>query len=433
MRWANISIEKGYINSKKRDESGESCRVVNIGDYAQLLAIDNVYAHMGIKEEEIVRIEYYDLLDYDGEYVILPINFIFFNPFYGERELILSPKIIPVFLGIHCINMCFNTNEAAFFSRFAPIGCRDERTMELFRQVGIPSYLQGCITAAFPRRQEKTYEKIYLVDIPDSLKEYLPENIRYEGIYMSQQFYGNIEKYLEKENCNSIRQYMKKRLELYRDTAKLVITSRLHCASPCIAMGIPVIFVCNNYSSSYAWLERLIPVYTRADFQEIDWEPESVEYEDVKELIVQNAMKRLYSVRKKYEDIIEISEFFENRHKHAYRNEYIMQIEDFVSREWKDKSEIKYGIWGITQSSAEVYEWITKNYPQAKLSVVIDEFRDIEFNGIKAVRSDVIENYKDCYFFATGNSSSIAAQKKFKEMGMESKFCSIYGKLYEDV
>ena len=103
MKWANICIEKGYAHSKERDAEGKSNRLVNIGDYAQLLAIDNLYSYMGVKEEDIVRIEYYDLLDYDGEYVVLPINFIFNNPYYGERELLLSSRIIPVFLGINCM------------------------------------------------------------------------------------------------------------------------------------------------------------------------------------------------------------------------------------------------------------------------------------------------------------------------------------------
>ena len=433
MKWANISIEKGYIKNEERDVSGKNQRVINLGDYAQLLAIDNLYSHMGIKEEDVVRIEYYDLLDYDGEYVILPLNFIFFNPFYGQRDLILSPKIIPVFLGIHCINLNFGKRELEYFSQFAPIGCRDERTMNLFREKGILAYLQGCISATFPKREKRTYKKIYLVDIPEKLKEYLPQNISTDGIYMSQQIYGDCDKYLQKENCKSIKECMKKRLELYKDSAKLVITSRLHCAAPCIAMGIPVVFVCDEYSASYSWLEKLIPVYTKEEFAKIDWNPEAVEYEEMKETILQNASKRLLESKEKYEEIYKISEFYESRRKKDYKNGYIMRIEEFVSKEWKEKrGEIKYGIWGITQSSDEVYNWITQNYPNARLVVVIDEFRDMEFKGIKTTRSDVIEKYKDCYFFATGNSSSIAAQKKFKELGMETNLCTIYGKLYVD-
>lgn len=433
MKWANICIEKGYAHSKERDAEGKSNRLVNIGDYAQLLAIDNLYSYMGVKEEDIVRIEYYDLLDYDGEYVVLPINFIFNNPYYGERELLLSSRIIPVFLGINCMNTNFSINEYNYFSKYSPIGCRDERTMMLFRKAGISAYLQGCISATFPKRPQGEHDKIYAVDIPEALKGYLPQEISDNAIYLSQQFYGNIEEYLAKENCKTIKQYMEKRLKLYRDTAKLVITSRLHCAVPCAAMGIPVIFACDTYSSSYAWLEKLIPVYTKEEFGEIDWNPHAIEYEEMKGVILHNASRRLKETKEKYEEITKISDFYETREKRDYKNSYTMRIEEFVSKEWKGKENIKYGIWGITQSSDEVYNWISQNYPNAVLTVVIDEFRDIEFKGIKAVKSEEIQKYKDCYFFATGNSSSIAAHKKFKELGLENKFCSVYGKLYKDV
>lgn len=150
--------------------------------------------------------------------------------------------------------------------------------------------------------------------------------------------------------------------------------------------------------SSYAWLEKLIPVYTRNEFAKIDWNPCAIEYEEMKEVILNNASRRLKDTKEKYEEIIKISEFYENRVKRDYKNSYIMRIDEFVSKEWKGKKEIKYGIWGITQSSDEVYNWISQNYPNAVLSVVIDEFRDIEFKGIKAVKSEEIQKYRDCYF-----------------------------------
>lgn len=433
MKWANISIEKGYVNSNERDNTGSSVRVINIGDYAQLLAIDNLYEYMGIKNEDIIRIEYYDLLDYDGEYVVLPINFIFFNPYYGERELILSPKIIPVFLGIHCINMNFSPNELHYFSRFAPIGCRDARTLELFRKAGITAYLQGCISATLPKRKCKQYDKVYLVDIPEVLQQYLPADIRDNGIELTQQYYGNIEEVLNREKCATIREYMKKRLELYRDSARLIVTSRLHCAAPCIAMGIPVIFVCEEYSSSYAWLEKILPVYTKDEFKNIDWNPDSVEFEEIKRLTLSCAKRRLEETKEKYEKFFQISAFYENRREREYKNAYLIRVEKFVREAWREKDEIRYGIWGITQSSDEVCDWIGQNYPNAKLEIVIDDFRDIEFRGIRAIRSDNIEKYSGCYIFATGNSSSIAAQKKFRELGCEDYLCTIYGKLYEDI
>lgn len=78
MKYANISIERGYAKSKERKNA---IRVVNIGDYIQIIAIDNLYKKMGISKKDIVYIEYYDLFDYDGDDVILPFSFIYFNPY----------------------------------------------------------------------------------------------------------------------------------------------------------------------------------------------------------------------------------------------------------------------------------------------------------------------------------------------------------------
>ena len=60
MKYANISIESGYAKSKERKNA---IRVVNIGDYIQIIAIDNLYKKMGISKRDIVYIEYYDLFD----------------------------------------------------------------------------------------------------------------------------------------------------------------------------------------------------------------------------------------------------------------------------------------------------------------------------------------------------------------------------------
>ena len=51
MKYANISIESGYAKSKERKNA---IRVVNIGDYIQIIAIDNLYKKMGISKRDIV-------------------------------------------------------------------------------------------------------------------------------------------------------------------------------------------------------------------------------------------------------------------------------------------------------------------------------------------------------------------------------------------
>jgi hypothetical protein len=430
MKYANISIERGYAHSAIRFGKDKE-RKINIGDYAQILAVDNLYCRMGIPNEEIIYIEYYDLFDYDGEYVILPINFIFFNAFYGERDFILSSKIIPVFLGIHVINGNFKKQEWEYFRKYSPIGCRDAKTLKIFREQGIDAYLQGCITSTFPKRNSGKYNKIYLVDAPKTLEKFMPDEIAKGAIIMSQEIYGDIDAWLEKEDCHSIKDYMKKRLYMYQSTAALVVTSRLHCAVPCMAMGIPTIFACEQYSSSYAWLESIIPVYGASVFKDIDWYPKGANYEDMKEQVLQYAIHRIKHAYKKYYDMCTISSFFEKGASENFKDAYTWRLEKYGEEHWKKEEKINYIVWGVTQITDEVCDYMDRKYPNSKLVAVIDDYREIFYRGLKSMKSDIITSYPECYFIGTGNSSSSAAQKKFAELGWTDRLCTVFGKNYE--
>lgn len=428
MKYASISIERGYAGAAIRFGTN-STRKINIGDYAQILAIDHLYEVMGIPAKDIIYIEYYDLFDYDGEYVILPINFIFFNAYYGERDLILSPKIIPVFLGIHAINGSYNERELEYFRRFSPIGCRDIRTLSIFRKKNIDAYLQGCITSTLPKRapEKETYKKIYFVDTPDSLNSYIPPEIEPKVEHLSQEIYGEIDKWLQEEQCRTIKEYMGKRLSLYRDTAALVVTSRLHCAAPCVAMGIPTIFACEEYSSTYAWIEKLIPIYTPKTFKDINWNPSVIEYEPLKDSILKFAIHRLRTTYEKYHDRCQISDFFESNFSDDYKDAYTWRLAKYGEKHWKTTDKFKYIVWGVTQITDGVCEYIAQEYPNASLVGVIDDYREITYRGLRSIKSDKIIEYPDCYFIATGNSSSSAAQLKFAELGWNDKLCTVFG------
>lgn len=434
MKYANISIERGFASSNHRT-GVDVIRKINIGDYAQILAIDYLYQMMGIDQKEIVYIEYYDLFDYSGEYVILPINFIFFNAYYGERDLILSPKIIPVFLGIHAINGNYNEREVEYFKRYSPIGCRDVWTLSIFREKNIEAYLQGCITMVFPKREVNSaaYKDIYFVDIPKSLEAYVPPTISEKAIHLSQEIYGDIALWLQGEQCDTIKEYMKTRLNKYRDNAALVVTSRLHCAIPCIAMGIPTIFACEEYAANYTWAEKLMPIYTPDTFRDINWNPDIVEYEDLKHKILAYAIKRIQNVFNEHCDRCDISEFFEAKTAREYKDSYTWRLEQYGREHWDAGKEFKYVVWGVTQITDEVCGYMEQKYPEAVLIGVIDDYRDITYRGLIAMKSEKIPEYADCYFIATGNSSSSAAQKKFAELGWQDKLCTVFGTNYNSI
>lgn len=147
-------------------------------------------------------------------------------------------KIVPVFLGLSILtNIISGIKDIEYLKRYEPIGCRDEYTLEVMRNHGIKAYLNGCLTAAFPRvrnNEDNDLTKIFCVDISDELKKHIPTNIINHCIFMSHTYYKS-ELHCSPEE--KVRQVYK----TYILEAKMVITSRLHVAISCIATGFPVI------------------------------------------------------------------------------------------------------------------------------------------------------------------------------------------------
>jgi len=101
-------------------------------------------------------------------------------------------------------------------------------------------------------------------------------------------------------------------LKQYRDRARLVITSKIHCAMPCIAMGIPVVFLYDtdkqndyrvkiindlvgvNYVHKSGWLAKLKNIKL---CKQINWSPKPLDIESMKQEIREGfaqAFNRIY-------------------------------------------------------------------------------------------------------------------------------------------
>ena len=148
--------------------------LVNLGDQIQAEAVLYLYEQMGIKREDVLRLDLKDLTDYKGEYIILPIN-INLSLNWIVNIFPLSPYIIPVFLGLSYFSAeTLPQYLADYFRSFGPIGCRDESTLNLMRRNNIPAYLFGCITMILPNHGMHINEKkkIFLVDVPASFDHY---------------------------------------------------------------------------------------------------------------------------------------------------------------------------------------------------------------------------------------------------------------------
>ena len=90
MKYARIDIETiGFVN--KNDKTH-----INFGDHLQNIIIKDLYDKMGIDKSDIYVLDFNEISTYNGEYLVLPIN----QAISHNMQNFLSPRIIPVFLGI---------------------------------------------------------------------------------------------------------------------------------------------------------------------------------------------------------------------------------------------------------------------------------------------------------------------------------------------
>ena len=161
----------------------------------------------------------------------------FFNAWWGSSKANWPPpsNVDPIMLSIH-IGPGMQKQwvmHIEYLKQRAPIGCRDYGTLTLLRHLGVNAYFSGCLTLLMenPNISGKRTDNIYLVDVQDSFINLLPIDVQEKAIRVAH-------KVRTKERFTEAYRLM----ELY-GSAKVVITQRIHCALPCVAMGTPVIFI----------------------------------------------------------------------------------------------------------------------------------------------------------------------------------------------
>lgn len=353
----------------------------NLGDCIQNLAVENLYKEMGI--ENLLKINRDEISKYNGEKVILPMQGWFGNV-HGVFAAKWSKDVIPVFIGFH-LNDYQNCREQFVedkiyeqMKNFEPIGCRDRNTRDFLKNLGVNAYFSGCLTLTFPKREkEPANGKIFLVDIPEDVKTKLPSEIRDSAEEISHNYY--FKKYpVTFDEANEFENAARKLLEKYKTEAKLVITPRIHCAMPCIAMGIPVILINKNVENCRLdVLDGIIPKYSPSDISIIDWNPKAPDIEELKLLIKENAKLRILNkvdknlleqLNKKTEELYKIGQkFTSNTHKHLLK-----QI--------KDNNKIIF--WG---ASLFLKEFLTKYHiKNSNILGIIDKNTNLQGTNIGA-------------------------------------------------
>ncbi len=177
------------------------------------------------------------------------------------------PRLRMLWLSVHISAWAAPTLLAGSYLRSqGPIGCRDRGTVRRLEEHGIPAWFSGCLTLTLPPAPGPRGDAIVLVDVPAVVRDALPKELRAQVLARTHVLLAG-----HRDRLGQARRL----LETYR-SARLVITSRLHCALPCLAFGTPVLFVHPSpHDPRLGGLIELVRHCTPRDFprfaRSIDW------------------------------------------------------------------------------------------------------------------------------------------------------------------
>lgn len=152
----------------------------------------------------------------------------------------------------------------------APVGCRDRETQMLLEENGIATYFSGCLTltleAKFPRLDVPPY--VCLVDVAPEVVDYV--KTQYPDLEVKViEHVPNKMPALVKQDApwNDRFETVEKLLTIYQN-ARAVITTRLHCAMPCLALETPVLLLTDIWfeKGRFDGLSSLVHSTTTKDY-----------------------------------------------------------------------------------------------------------------------------------------------------------------------
>ena len=247
-------------NSKKFSKNGVLiCSYNNNQDDEKFYASPSVAGNIGDYIQSEAQKQYFRKTDYladrdtlslyNGENINLIMNAWWY---FWYKNKTFSDKINPLFISFHINNVEEIPEETLkYLKNHEPIGCRDYFTRNFLLKNNIKAYFSGCLSLTLGDKYKTNTGKkgniIYFVDynqgknkkIDSAINKILVnyKNCRIENIKHGIETGKPVQEYLHKAE-NLLHKYA---------NAKLIITSRIHCALPALGMETPVILVSEKF------------------------------------------------------------------------------------------------------------------------------------------------------------------------------------------
>ncbi len=282
--YAYLKFSYSIERFKKNINNGKYS--VNIGDYVQSVCIKKLLQNK-LKAKNIVSIDRDTLSTKFNKFVRLFCNGVFYN------NTIPKFPVKPIYLGLCFTNDPNLTKETIKnLKTNEPIGCRDLFTKNLLKKYGIKAFVSGCYSLTLEKRKKiPKVPKVFFVGISDELKKHIPPELLKNCEFITQRT-DKDEYPLSESTMKDLYDDAENLLERYKNEATLVVSPLLHCISPCIAMGIPVILARDTYNKRFSAIEKLTRIYIKEEYDDINWNPKPINVEKLKNQMIKLAKQK---------------------------------------------------------------------------------------------------------------------------------------------
>lgn len=403
----NMIEDKSYIDVQNA--------FANVGESIQAIAIQYIFDLLNISKENVVKVDQCRIKEYSGEKIIFPLR-IPLSKECVDNVFPLPDTIIPIFLSLHIHDDIFENRDdlVEYFNMHSPIACRDEKSLDILKKHGIEAYMMGCYTLCLKKRDEvPTSGKPFLVDVSSELNKFIPKKIRDTAVYLSHAVPFQVYPVTHEED-ERLERVAQEYIDRYRNEANLVITSRLHVAAPCIAMGIPVILASDNVDFRYAWIDKYLKVYQKDEYQEINWNPKPISIEETKKQILLYIGESIKMRKPAREYLLKLDSYYKNRN----RTDYYLGFKNSILRmkEFNNSRKIKYAIWGAGNHAIYAFELMNKYYPEAQLTTVVDKYKEGMIFGRSIIKEWQVSVEMFDFLLITTNPGKEEAICKMKQL-----------------
>lgn len=211
-----------------------------------------------------------------------------------------AKRLKPLIVSFHLTNEIFRENinrvlapstilgpqGIDYLRRHEPIGTRDTHTLVQLQNAGIEAYFSGCLTLTLQVADAGPRDgTVYAVDIPNEAFAALSRQCKGPLIRLSHQ----------KRDLKGNARFEKAKMLLAKyATARAVVTTRLHCALPCLALGTPVLFLetapdAYRFDGLRDFLHKASPeavIENQADFDINDPPPNSTQWHTLRDGLI---------------------------------------------------------------------------------------------------------------------------------------------------